>query len=177
VSYTNSITETQVFTALRAWLLSIIPAGTEVVRGQGNRVPLPKGPFCVITPLFRTRLSTNIDTWRNTPMVDTLQIETDTRYDVQLDCYGDAASENAQLVMALWRDGFAYDTLAPQGVAPLYTSEPQQMNFTNDQDQYEDRWLVTLVMEINPIITVPQQFADTLVGGVFNVDATFPPGG
>lgn len=179
MSYSNSITEAQVLTAVGNWLQTILPAGTAIQQGQQNSVPQPLPPSVIMTPVSRFRLSTNIDTWVNTPLVDTLQIETDTRYDLQLDFYSldSQASENAQVVMALWRDAFAYATLAPLGIAPLYTSEPANLSYVNDQKQYEHRWTLTAYGEINPVISVPQQFADTLVGGVFNVDATFPPNG
>ncbi len=48
--------------ALRSYLLFILPVGTEVVRGQVNRVPPPKvSDYAVMTLLARQRVSTNID--------------------------------------------------------------------------------------------------------------------
>jgi hypothetical protein len=64
MSATLSITESQTLAALRSFLLSVLPAGIEVVRGQDNLVSQPKGPsFVVMTPLMRTRLATNVDTY------------------------------------------------------------------------------------------------------------------
>ncbi len=55
-----SLTEAQTLTALRAFLLGVVPAGTDVIRGQDNRVPEPVGPdFVVMTPLMQGRLGTN----------------------------------------------------------------------------------------------------------------------
>lgn len=52
--------------ALRAFLLAILPTGTEVVQGQDNRVPEPsEGDFVVMTPLRRDRLATNTDTYND----------------------------------------------------------------------------------------------------------------
>lgn len=57
---TLSLTEAQVLTALRSFLLSVLPSGTEVVRGQDNRVPEPGvANFVVMTPLMQPRLGTN----------------------------------------------------------------------------------------------------------------------
>jgi len=51
-----------VLTSLRNFLLSVLPAGTEVIRGQDNRVSAPLGgDFCVMTPLLMNRLETNVD--------------------------------------------------------------------------------------------------------------------
>ena len=58
-----SLTETQIFTALRGFLTGILPAGMPVVRGQVNRVSQPAQPdHLVMWPVLRERLSTNIDT-------------------------------------------------------------------------------------------------------------------
>ena len=51
-------------TALRTYLLGILPAGVEVFEGQDNRVPEPKTPnFVIMTTIARQRLATNIDTY------------------------------------------------------------------------------------------------------------------
>ncbi len=60
--FTLTPNEAAVETVLRTFLLGILPAGIEVVRGQDNRVPEPSGSdFIVFWPLRRRRLSTNID--------------------------------------------------------------------------------------------------------------------
>lgn len=56
--------QSAVFTALRAFLLQILPAGVEVVQGQDNRVAEPKADdFVVMTEILRPRLSTNLNTY------------------------------------------------------------------------------------------------------------------
>src|SRR5579859_975081 len=56
-----SPSEGDILTGLRAWLLSILPSGTEVIQGQVNRVPEPESSnFVIMTPLFKMRLSTNL---------------------------------------------------------------------------------------------------------------------
>ena len=67
-----SITETNVFTALKAVLLTFglqtaagasLPAA-QIIKGQVNRVPEPQATdFVVLWPLLRNRLATNIDDW------------------------------------------------------------------------------------------------------------------
>lgn len=47
---------------LRSFLISILPAGVEVIEGQDNRVPEPEGTeFVVMTPIGRPRMGTNFD--------------------------------------------------------------------------------------------------------------------
>jgi hypothetical protein len=61
---TISPNQSQIQIALRSFLLGILPAGTEVIQGQGNRVPEPKGAdFVVMTPIRRERLATNVDSY------------------------------------------------------------------------------------------------------------------
>lgn len=60
---TLSLTEDQQFTALRAFLVAITPAGTNVVRGQQNLVPEPLADFIVMWPLRLERLGTNLTTF------------------------------------------------------------------------------------------------------------------
>lgn len=56
-------TQSAVQTALRSFLLGILPNGTEVFLGQVNRVPEPHATnFVVFTPIMRMRLATNVDT-------------------------------------------------------------------------------------------------------------------
>jgi len=57
-------TQSGIQTALRAFLIQILPTGVEVIEGQDNRVPEPQGTdFVVMTTILRERLETNIDTY------------------------------------------------------------------------------------------------------------------
>lgn len=56
-------TQSDVLTSLRAFLLDVLPSGTEVITGQPNRVPEPKSPnFVIMTPIRIERLGTNRST-------------------------------------------------------------------------------------------------------------------
>ncbi|MEK7888227.1 hypothetical protein AAB992_14000 [Burkholderia contaminans] len=193
-----SFTDSQALAALRAFLLSLVPAGCEIARGLDNRVPEPPGAdFIVITPILRERLSTNVTKYRDgyptSPSVKDMRQAT--RFTVQMDVHGPASGDTAQVITTLWRDPFACDALSATelDIAPLYASEPRQMPFLNEAQQIEMRWSVDLVMQINPLVTVPQDFAAVLeIGtaghpvtattthpqpwnGVKEVDTTFPP--
>lgn len=61
-----SLTQDQIDTALRFFLLGILPDGIEVVKGQENRVPEPAGAnFVVFNITGDERLSTNIDEYHD----------------------------------------------------------------------------------------------------------------
>ena len=64
MTLTVAPTQSTTQATLRSLLVSILPPAVEVVQGQDNRVPEPVGSdFVVITPMARTRLSTNVDTY------------------------------------------------------------------------------------------------------------------
>ena len=56
-----NLTQSNIQTALRSFLLSILPTGWQVFEGQDSRVSEPSGTdFVIMTPILRERLETNI---------------------------------------------------------------------------------------------------------------------
>lgn len=88
-----------------------------------------------------------------------------TEMTIQCDVHGPCSGDNAQKLSTLFRDYYAISQfqLLPYDITPLYSEEPHQIPFINDQDQYEERWVVDLKLQINATTTVTQQFADVLV--------------
>jgi hypothetical protein len=179
-------TESAALTAMRSFLLSFLPSGVEVVKSQSNRVPEPiSDDFVTMTPQMRTRLATNIDRYDGS--AGEKHVMQATQLTIQLDFHGPRSGDNSQAFTTLWRDEYASDFFSanpitlPGGVptqfngSALYSSDPHQLPFVNGEMQYEDRWSVDAEMQINPIVTVPQQFAKTVTLSVAEVDATFPP--
>lgn len=239
---TPSVTDSAIFTALRSFLLAILPAGTEVVQGQVNRVAEPQvADFIVITPLRRIRLATNVDTaadvlylgsiagtvmtvsdielgevvpgapvfgvgvtanttitaqisgpaggagtYRVTP-AQTVTSRTlssgvktaaqATEIDIQMDFHGPTSADNAQVATTLLRDAYASEYFAANspGIAPLFCNDPRQAPFQNDQQQYENRWIVEAMLEASPVVSLPQQYADSVSVDIISVDAVYPP--
>lgn len=54
-------TQSNLLTALRRFLLDVLPDGVEVISANDNRVPEPKGASAIMTPRSFVRLATNID--------------------------------------------------------------------------------------------------------------------
>jgi len=176
---TIDLTEVQIGTALRSFLLSILPS-LQVLKTQVNMVtPPPEGTdFIYWTPLGSNRLATNVETWDVTTQTPTVLNHTDSeQLDVQLDIYGPNAGDNCRLIKALFRSGYAYDYF--QGLdlplTPLYGDEGVQMPMINGEQQYENRWKLTVSFEGDFTISTTQQFADTLSVGLIDVDSTYPP--
>jgi hypothetical protein len=236
-----SLTEVQIFTALRGFLLSVLPPGVECIKGQDNRVSEPAAQdFVVMTPILRERLETNVDAYSDTAFTGSITGNTLTvtnvslgaitvgaqllgnnlaantvvtalgtgtggdgtytvapaqtlasqtiaagveyllqpiKFTAQLDIHGPASADNVQIITTVFRDDYGVEQFAASGfdVTPLYHGEPRQMPFENGEQQIEERWVVDVVMQCNPILTVPQQFAGQLNAELIEVDAAYPP--
>lgn len=175
-----SITEDDVLTTLRSFLMSILDPAVEVIRGQDNRVPEPSAvDFIVMTPTHRERIATNTSAWDyddNNP--SEIATGRGTKVIIQLDSHGPNGADNAQIIATLFRDDYACEYFADTGfdLQPLYSTDGQQIPFENGEGQYEDRWVAELAFQVNLIISTPQDFAATLAVTLIEVDSTYPPG-
>ena len=168
------------FTAVRAILLQFMPAGIEVIRGYDNRVPEPAANnFLVIWPIVRTNLSTPSeaysDPYPGTP--STRAITQPTEAVVQIDVHGPASGDNVVIIETLGRSSAWCEAFASVStdITPLYADPPRMSPFENGERQTEIVWTIDLHIQVNPTVTISQQFAGTLVAGVINVDVVFPP--
>jgi len=163
-----SISQDVLFIKLRAFILSLIP-DVEVIQGLGNRVPMALGGFIAITPGDQERLSTNETTY---DVNGNREVKRSTKYGIQIDCYGPDSSDWATTIETMFRDPYGCDMLAPE-CQPLYCDQPRQSALTNGEENYEQRWVLTAMLQFNPTITVPQEYADVLTATLIEVDATF----
>lgn len=173
MSTTISITESQLYTALRTFLIGVLPCA--VVQGQQNRVAMPVGDFVTMTSLGTAGLSTDKATYQ--PQASTQTHQRSTRWDVQLDFYGANAADYANLVATLMKSDYACSQIEASGLSmdPLYAEEPRQIPFVNAENQYEKRWSVQCAFQFNPTVVVAQQFAASLQVIPESIDVVFPP--
>lgn len=166
-----SILEANVFTALRTFILSVVDC--EVIRSQVNRVSTPKGDFIALTPVSMAPLETNTDTWTDT----TKAVKRPAQMNIQVDCYGASSADRAQVISALFRDDCACQSFLASGfdIQPLYAGDAQQMPLVSGEDAYVERWTFELALQVNPVVTLTQQTANTLKAGVINVERTYLP--
>lgn len=128
--------------------IDIAPA--VIVRGWQNRAALPNvSSYVVLTLINAPRRGTNVHIWENDNAGDgiTESVRMLTLYEVQIDFCGlDEAAVNAQaarLVM-LARDAVAVDFFRARGLSCQYADDPRSLPFSNDVDQWEVRYSVTL---------------------------------
>lgn len=172
MSATVSLTESAVFTALRAYILTLIPC--EVIRSLGNGVPTPVGGFIALTTLSQTRLSTNVDSYADTtPTTGTKSAQQAIQYSIQIDCYGPLSGDWAAILSTLLRDEASCIALGPD-VQPLDADDPKNMPIVNGEQQYVARWIVTALLQANPVVATPMQFFTSATVGLIDVDTNYP---
>lgn len=173
MNYISSITIDQVIDALAAFIVPFVPTG-QIVRAQVNRVAMPSNPCVVLTELLQVDLSVPyVDYQPPTdpiPAIGTGTIHGPTRIDIQVDFYGVMAGEYCKSIKSAFRSSWGFSQF-PENIKPLYTSDGVQAPLITGEQQYESRWTLTVSMQYNPIVTVPQEFAEeAIVSGIIPVD-------
>lgn len=110
-------------------------------------------------------------------------LEQGAQIDVQLDFHTKpsdfSAADLAQTVSTTLRDEWGVEQFASQnpnyGVSPLHADDPVQRPFINEAQQYEWRWVVEAMLQADQVVSVPQQFADSVNVELVSVDAEFAP--
>lgn len=171
MAITTNITEKQVFTALRAFLLTIVDC--ELIRLPVNRAAMPKGAFVALSPGANVALSTNVTAYA----ASTKTVTRPSQFSVQVDCYGTGSGDRAVAIATLLRDAYACEQFAASGydIQPLYAGDAKQLPLVDGEAQYEERWSFDAVLQFNPSMTTPQDSANTLTIGTIDVDRAYPP--
>ena len=127
-----------------------------IIRANVNRNSTPKTDFIVLTELLTIPLSKPVEYYTNAgeTMIQKQQI------DVQIDFYGwvlsDTALAIANSIRSVWQN---YNHA--QWLAFLYCSKIVKSPIINAEEQYEQRWTVTISMQYNVTLTLPQETFNT----------------
>ena len=81
----------------------------------------------------------------------------------QLDFHSANMGDSSDAVVAvstLFRDDIAYQAFAASGlpISPLYADDPKQIPFMNAEQQYETRWVLDAVLQVNAGVVWAQDF-------------------
>lgn len=167
------MTVSAIYTKMRSFLQAfIVPAGIEVVQGLGNRVPPPRGAYVAMTVLLQVQLATNERAHNSTTQIDT--VTQSRRIDMQLDFYGPLSGDWAAIAAILLRDPVGCAALKA-ACQPLYTTDARQIPTVTGEEQYQQRWSVTAVLQFHPTATLTQQSADTMAADLIAADIEYTP--
>lgn len=165
-----SIKEDDVYAALGQFILNVCPV-IQVVRGQANRVPMPKADnIAVMQSTGRRAMSTvKRDYFPPDPAqpdgsnVGVIATSVSTELQFQVDIYGVQSAENAQWLSTFFRDTRGTEFFEPTGIAPLYCDDPVQMPLISGEDQWIERWMVTCRLGANIMVAAQVEYADSLI--------------
>lgn len=159
--YASSIVVDSVIDALAAFLAPFVPGG-QIVRAQVNRVAMPPNPSAVLTELLQVDIDIPYADYQPPtapiPAIGTATLTGPKRIDIQADFYGVSAGDYCNATKTAFRSQWAYSQF-PANIRPLYTSDGVQSPLITGEQQYESRWTLTLSLQYNPVVTVPQDFA------------------
>lgn len=152
--------------AVKALMLNFLPDLTpgQVVRGWNNRVPPPRGGFCLMRILSHERRATNFAEYD--PAGESLTLAESALVTIQLDFYGAEPASLADMwahdLAILWRDAVACDFLEAAGIAPTFAGDPRHLPLVGGDEQFLDRWMVEATACIFDEIRLQQAFFDTV---------------
>lgn len=173
------------FLSLRAFLKAHLSLSA-CRQSQQNNTEMPDGNYVIMTPLGIDGLSTNSISYQYTTGADS-GTETHKRTAIwrcQLDFYGDAAQDYANIIFTLSRSDYACQWFrdfsestsnAPPLITPLYCKDPIQTTMVNGEDQWENRWTCDFYAQIPVDVSVTQYFMTSANVRADSVDAKFPP--
>lgn len=170
MAVTLNWTADQLFAVVKPYFETLL--SVPVVRGQGNRVPLPAGlgaDFVIITPLFQSMLAQPVSAYDDL----TVRVSVGMQWNLQFDFVGPNSQALSAIAMVPWRTPWGCDQIT--GISPLYTGDAIQSPLIGGEDQFEEKWRVDAAIEYVAMMTLEQQSALTLEIGLKSVDAFYPP--
>lgn len=151
-----TVTHNQIFREVRAYLLGLFSCPpSSVIQGYQNDAPLPNNAI-VMTILFEHSLDVAANYYE--PVEDKAYLQQSVEITMQIDFYGESSGDRARKLCNFWKSQHAAARLI--SCQPLYSKDPMQMEFINEQSRYEQRWMVELTLQYNPEFEYDQIYLD-----------------
>lgn len=167
--FTVSIIVDEVIDALADYMTPFVGTN-KIIRAEVNRASPPNDSdgFIVLQEIQQTKIETPI--LDNDPANNLSSVTNVSNIIIQVDFYGENGGDYCNAFMMAFRSGYSYDSF-PDGIKPLYLEDAIQGSFITDSKQYSRRWIIRCHLAYNPIITLPQLYADDVELNLFvNVD-------
>lgn len=139
--------------------LEAVNSGVEIIRGNQNRVPLPKGDFLLLTELSSEPVETPHYSWKYPE--DLMNITQPYKVAVQCDVYGHNALDRASALVAVLTSVVGSYPF-PQNIQLLHTEDLRQATFVDESDQFLERWIFTVHLQYNPSVEFGMEYAEVL---------------
>lgn len=168
-------TEDQVFDAMWEWVASLFDVSLhgQIFKGFQNMTSTPYGSYVVISPGVKQRQDQGRRAYDSANELALAMRHT--TYSYQVDAFGPNAPDWADIISTSWRSMWACDQLDGKVITPLYADEPQQLNFGNGENQYEQRFSSRLFAQVNQTVSLPQDFFGPPVPLIVEVPADLLP--
>lgn len=142
----------------------IQPLCGDVWGAQDNRVPMEKGQFCILTPLRFERLSTTRSVNQDTgdPSTSAMGWTEVRRADIQVDIYGPDAGDRAITLETVFSSDYGYDGIKARDerIAPLYSTAAIQAPMIDAEQQWQERYMLTISLQVHMTASFPQDYFD-----------------
>lgn len=149
-------TQTEIYTDVRQWILSLISgAESQVVRAYNNNVPIPENAI-IMTYLLEQKL----DQLTQNTDEGVFYVGESIQVMMQLDAYGPLAKERLDKLTTFWKSNYTCEKL--QKCQPLYATDVRDLTFVNEAGQYELRFMTSLYLQYNRAYDVPVQAFTTI---------------
>ena len=149
--------EQEIYNEIWDYLTALFPS-LPVVQGLQNNSPLPHN--AIVMTLMPYTQDLDQSQYHHDSEAQESMIQGSKLQMMQLDFYGDNAFNDVTKVATLWRS--MHTTEALKGVQPLYANNPRNLEYVNEQDQYEKRFLLEIALQYNPYYTYAEQSADAM---------------
>lgn len=137
----------------------------EIVRAQVNRVAPPTGPYVELTEILSVDLSVPYQDYADDLLEPVAILTGRVRSDIQVDFYGPSSGDWSRVVQNALRTTYGFDKFPPS-IKPLYTTDGFQHPWASGEQQSLTRWTLTVTLQYNPQVSVPQEFANELTVNV-----------
>lgn len=159
---------------LRTFLADI--SQENLFRGYSNRMALPADNEYIIYSVVNTqRVGTNIISYKLSEK-SKITLKTLRQYAVDVDiCSNDrgTAQNRATTIETIGRSYIAVDFFKQREIDFDYCDDVQYLPFTDDTEQYVERYRVTLHFTRWEEVEVSQDYAERVIAKVINID-TYP---
>ena len=148
----------EIITEIRKFIINTVDGveDKQVIRDTQNFAALPKNAI-TIAVIYDSEMDYSVNVYE--PDKGRTLVQSSMEVLMQIDFYGDKASERSRTLAQLWRNGCAYERL--EKCKPLYVQSRQRSPYINESNLYENRYILELTLQYNPVVGYDQDYVDT----------------